>query len=479
MNDFIYRLILSALSLMLFYGIYRILLNKLALLNAGRIYLLITMMMALLLPLPWQRMLQSPAEIAFAVNLDMATVIPYTVQAESAGTFNWWNLAFYIYLLPAAFLFLFFLYSNLRLMILLRKGEEVNKYPVSCHVEQRETSFRRFLRSFTTFRMTGSDRGRIILLKQEVLPFSWFGRIVMSRKDYESRHAESIIAHELTHIRQYHFIDLLLAEMLIVLQWFNPAAWTYRSAVRDMHEYLADKGTIQSGYAIKEYQRLLASLAGPVTAGILSNNMKHSTLKNRFTMMTKSNNKRPATLRLALAIVAVALVGFGVFISACQTGSKEDEPENTEREIQDIPSDQVSIEKQPVIENPEDEYVEIQRGDSTYKVKAYDAKSGTFIIVQDQPTFMGGDEARIEYIKENLRYPDEAREKGIQGIVFVTFVVEADGSISNVRLLRGIGGGCDEEAVRVIENMPRWIPGKQRGQAVRVQFNMPIRFTLE
>jgi TonB family protein len=267
--------------------------------------------------------------------------------------------------------------------------------------------------------------------------------------------------------------------MLIVLQWFNPAAWTYRSAVRDMHEYLADKGTIQSGYAIKEYQRLLASLAGPVTAGILSNNMKHSTLKNRFTMMTKSNNKRPATLRLALAIVAVALVGFGVFISACQTGSKEDEPENTEREIQDIPSDQVSIEKQPVIENPEDEYVEIQRGDSTYKVKAYDAKSGTFIIVQDQPTFMGGDEARIEYIKENLRYPDEAREKGIQGIVFVTFVVEADGSISNVRLLRGIGGGCDEEAVRVIENMPRWIPGKQRGQAVRVQFNMPIRFTLE
>ena len=488
MNDFIYRLILSALSLMLFYGIYRLLLNRLALLNAGRAYLIITMLMALLIPLPWQRLMESPDEIAFVVNLDMATIIPYSAQTESAGTFNWWNLGVQIYLVPVVLLFLFFFYSNLRLMILLRKGEKVNPFPRSCHVEQRETSFTRFLSSFAAcptssfrqaFRMTRPENARVILLDQEMLPFSWFGRVVMSRKDYESRHAESIIAHELTHIRQHHFIDLLLAELLIVLQWFNPAAWAYRSAVRDMHEYLADKGAIQSGYAIAEYQRLLAMLAGPVTAGILSNNMKHSTLKNRFTMMTKANNKKPATFRLAIAIVAVTLVSFGVFISACQTGSEKAETEKTEREIIDIPPDQITIEEQPIIENPEDEYVEIQRGDSTFKVKAYDAKSGTYIIVQEQPTFAGGDEARINYIKENIRYPEEARAKGIQGTVFVTFVVEPDGSVTDVRILRGIGGGCDEEAIRVIEDMPKWVPGKQRGQAVRVQFNMPIRFVLE
>jgi TonB family protein len=528
MNDFIYRLILSALSLMLFYGIYRILLNKLALLNAGRTYLLITMMMALLLPLPWQRLLQSPAEIAFAVNLDMATVIPYTVQAESAGTFNWWTLAFYIYLLPAAFLFVFFFYSNLRLMIMLRKGEAVKLNPASCHVAQRETSFNRFFRSFTRFRITRPQIGKVILLEQEVLPFSWFGRIVMSRKDYESRHAESIIAHELTHIRQYHFIDLLLAEMLIVLQWFNPAAWTYRSAVRDMHEYLADKGTIQSGYAIKEYQRLLASLAGPVTAGILTNNMKHSTLKNRFTMMTKSNNKRPATFRLALAIVAVTLVGFGVFISACQTDREKTSQETGEFEpgtrtieikeqngsfllIYDGKTEKMDKDRYPELAN----FIGIHEfpaqlttgeGDEEIKIELWEHegslgimvkkpepeslypeldtsppdKSGkVFVVVEELPGFPGGNEARIKYISENVTYPEEAKEKGIQGVVFVTFVVETDGSISDVSVLRGIGSGCDEEAVRVIENMPRWIPGKQRGQAVRVQFNMPIRFTLE
>jgi len=456
MNDFIYRLILSALSLMLFYSIYRLLLNRLALLNAGRAYLIITMLMALLIPLPWQRLIESPAEIAFVVNLDMATIIQ-GVQTESAGTFNWWNLGFFIYLFPAVFLFIFFFYSNLRLMILLRKGEEVKWNPASCHVEQRETSFRRFLRSFTSFRMTGADQGKIILLEQEVLPFSWFGRIVMSRNDYESRHAKSIIAHELTHIRQHHFIDLLLAELLIVLQWFNPAAWAYRSAVRDMHEYLADKGTIKSGYAIVEYQRLLATLAGPVTAGILSNNMKHSTLKNRFTMMTKTNNRKPATFRLALAIVAVTMVSFGVFISACQTGTKKAETETTEQETIEVPSEQITDEQQ----TPTDISEEI------------------FIVVEEPPSFTGGDEARIKYISENIKYPEEARAKGIQGTVFVTFVVEADGAISDEKLLRGIGGGCDEEAVRVIESMPKWVPGKQRGQAVRVQFNMPIRFLLE
>lgn len=101
-----------------------------------------------------------------------------------------------------------------------------------------------------------------------------------------------------------------------------------------------------------------------------------------------------------------------------------------------------------------------------------------FTVVEDQPSFPGGEEARIRYLNENLRYPQMAREAGIQGTVFITFVVERDGSVTDVRVLRGIGGGCDEEAVRVVRNMPRWTPGRQRGQPVRVQFNMPIRFVL-
>ncbi len=101
-----------------------------------------------------------------------------------------------------------------------------------------------------------------------------------------------------------------------------------------------------------------------------------------------------------------------------------------------------------------------------------------FTVVESMPSFPGGDAARIKYLNENIKYPQMARESGIQGRVFVTFVVEKDGSVTDVKVLRGIGGGCDEEAVRVIKNMPKWIPGKQRGKPVRVQFNMPILFKL-
>lgn len=102
-----------------------------------------------------------------------------------------------------------------------------------------------------------------------------------------------------------------------------------------------------------------------------------------------------------------------------------------------------------------------------------------FTIVEEQPSFPGGEAALMEYLGKNISYPPMAKESGIQGTVFVTFVVEPNGSVTNVKILRGIGGGCDEEAVRVVKNMPAWKPGKQRGKPVRVQFNLPIKFVLQ
>jgi TonB family protein len=102
-----------------------------------------------------------------------------------------------------------------------------------------------------------------------------------------------------------------------------------------------------------------------------------------------------------------------------------------------------------------------------------------FTVVEEQPGFPGGDEARIKFLQSNLKYPEEAKELGIQGEVYMTFVVETDGSLTDIKVLRGIGGGCDEEAIRIIKNMPKWIPGKQRGVPIRVQFNLPINFRLQ
>ena len=102
-----------------------------------------------------------------------------------------------------------------------------------------------------------------------------------------------------------------------------------------------------------------------------------------------------------------------------------------------------------------------------------------FQIVEEMPQFPGGDAKLLEYVATHIKYPQIARETGIQGRVFVGFVVEPDGSISNVKLLRGIGGGCDEEAMRVIKSLPKWKPGKQRGKAVRVSYQIPVFFKLQ
>ena len=143
--------------------------------------------------------------------------------------------------------------------------------------------------------------------------------------------------------------------------------------------------------------------------------------------------------------------------------------ENDE-ETQDIEIDaevtQDEVLEEYVYEAPEIEEEEIQEEE-------------VFLSVEENPEFPGGPAKLLEYVQKNLKYPMMARESDIQGRVFVGFVVEKDGSISNVKVLRGIGGGCDEEAVRVVQSLPKFKPGKQRGNPVRVQYTLPIVFKLQ
>ncbi len=144
-----------------------------------------------------------------------------------------------------------------------------------------------------------------------------------------------------------------------------------------------------------------------------------------------------------------------------------------------IVDDDVELEEEFTIDMDADVFTEVQEFTPIQFEEEEEVDEDViFTVVEDQPQFPGGEEARQKFLEDNLRYPQMAREAGIQGTVFVTFVVETDGSVTDVQILRGIGGGCDQEAVRVVQMMPRWEPGRQRGQPVRVQFNMPIRFRL-
>ena len=129
----------------------------------------------------------------------------------------------------------------------------------------------------------------------------------------------------------------------------------------------------------------------------------------------------------------------------------------------------------------EDDYVTpgLIAVDWSETVKENPDEFGVYQIVDEMPEFPGGDAALLEFVSKNIHYPQEAREKGVQGRVFVGFVIEKDGSIGNVTLLRGIGFGCDEEAMRAVKMLPKWKPGMHHGEPVRVSYQIPILFKLE
>jgi protein TonB len=120
----------------------------------------------------------------------------------------------------------------------------------------------------------------------------------------------------------------------------------------------------------------------------------------------------------------------------------------------------------------------VDEGDASDQVIEQVVETQTFTVVEEMPTFPGGDESRIKFLQDNITYPQMAKESNIQGTVYVTFTTDEKGRVTDVQLQRGIGGGCDEEAIRVVKMMPPWNPGKQNGKPVRVRFTMNIKFTL-
>jgi len=194
---------------------------------------------------------------------------------------------------------------------------------------------------------------------------------------------------------------------------------------------------------LEEYARLLLNLAKPKNPGILVHNFNQFQIKKRLTMMTQPKSKW-----MARSMYAFALPLFACLFVLISCAPNED---------------------MPILEAQEDENIVITK---------MIMKEGVFDVVEDMPVPSGGMEGWNNYLRENLKYPTQARKMGIEGTVYVVFVVNTDGSMQDLAILRGIGGGCDEEAMRVIRNAPNWKPGQQKGKNVKVKMRLPIRFKL-
>ncbi len=302
-------------------------------------------------------------------------------------------------------------------------------------------------------------------------PFSWMHYIVMNRSDYEA-HDAAILAHERGHIRLRHSWDLLFVDLLTALQWFNPAMWMLRADLRAIHEYEADGEVLSLGINARQYQYLLISKAAGIGGYSLANGISHSTLKNRINMMLHKKSNRTSLLKL---FALVPIVGITLALNArtvndyVYDGPQKQNPVKKGKKNTTI---KVGTQEIKVTEAPKDDKAAtVTMNVVEEEQNATDEK--VFDVVENMPEFNGGAGALMQYLSHNIHYPEDT---DIQGRVIVSFVVDKDGSISNAQVVKSLHPSFDAEALRIINNMPKWIPGTQNGKPVNVKYAVPISF---
>ena len=283
-------------------------------------------------------------------------------------------------------------------------------------------------------------------------PFSWMRYVIASAQDLDENF-DMILAHERAHICLHHSWDLLFVQLCAMAQWFNPAAWLLKRELEAIHEYEADSATLRQGFDARQYQLRLFEEAVGVKFNTITNNFNNCSTKKRIIMMMKRQTSPWARLK-ALFVLPVAFAA--VTVISC-TSPKEKKTE-ANQEPASAPEMQVV----------------------TYAPQPKEAAQGeVFQVVEEQPMFPGGMGEMMKFLQQNVKYPKEAQDQGKQGRVIVQFVVNKDGSISNDTIVRSVDPLLDAEAIRVVRSMPNWTPGKQKGEAVRVRFTLPVTFRLE
>ncbi|WP_373843942.1 TonB family protein [Bacteroides heparinolyticus] len=454
MGLFFVYILKSSVCLAAFYLFYRLLMARETFHRFNRFALLGILLLSCLLPLIEVNVKQEPEVRQTMLTLEQLLMMAdaessATVGAVEEATVTWVQMALLAYLSGI----LFFAFRNacslMRLLMLLKSG---SRQHVDCYLPGRR------------------EHVTLIVHNKEVAPFSWMKYIVISRKDLEENGRE-ILIHELAHIRNRHSLDLLVADVCVFFQWFNPASWLMKQELQNIHEYEADEAVIEEGVDAKQYQLLLIKKAVGTRLYSMANSFNHSKLKKRITMMLKEKSSPWACLKYlyVLPVAAVAVTAFA-------------RPEVSEK-VEEISAVKVN-DLAAIVETKVAESV----GDTTkpagvtyVPVEVNEKLKGTPVltVVEQMPAYPGGMAALMEYFKENMRYPASAKERGLQGRVTVQFVVDKDGSIKEPKVIRSIDQELDEEALRLVKSMSKWESGRQNGEPVAVKFAVPVPFKLD
>jgi TonB family protein len=309
--------------------------------------------------------------------------------------------------------------------------------------------------------------------------FSALGYVFINAR-LTTEETEEILKHEQNHLDHNHFIDIIFIETVKVFQWFNPFIHLFNRSLRAVHEFQADEGCLRTGILVVNYQKLLMNQIFNTRVFTITNSFSNPTLiKKRMIMMTKQRSKSLANLKLLMVLPAIAIVMIAFSSCKGKTEKKETTTESiaptqpptvpqgdTEKKV--MMGDQPAPGEVPPPPPPPPPPFTVKNGDTTW------------FKVQVMPEFPGGDDALKEYIVKNVKYPDAAKNNGIQGRVIVRFVVTANGKIDNISVLKGVDPELDKEAIRVVSTLPAFTkPGFQDGKPVSVWYMLPINFSLK
>ena len=286
------------------------------------------------------------------------------------------------------------------------------------------------------------DGIRLVLTEADIPSFSWGRTIVMSRKDSEQNPV--ILQHEKAHIQKRHTLDILLFTAVTLVHWFNPLVWITLSELKLLHEYEADDAVLNHGIDATQYQLLLVRKAVGDKRFTLANGFQHAKLKNRIDMMLQAPSS--GWKRLSWLAILPFLAGTMFLCNPVRA-------------------------KVVPLETTPDQPVSVDFADTTQSVP--------FQLVEQKPTFQGGTAAEFsQWVNANLKYPQTAKDAGVQGRVTLQFTVYPDGSVRDTKVLRGAHPDLDAEALRVVSASPNWTPGYVKGEPVKVTYTFPVIFRL-
>ena len=446
MGVFFIYILKSSVCLVLFYLFFRLLLSKETFHRFNRMALLGVLFFSLLIPcievttrhqVEVQQAVLSIEQLLLMAELETTPANVGAVQETSA--ISWVQIVLLVYWAGILFLACRNIYSLICLFRLIHSGKHEK-------LEKGVT---------------------LVVHNQEIAPFSWMNYIVISRKDLEENGRE-ILIHEMAHIHHRHSVDLLVADICIFFQWFNPGAWLLKQELQNVHEYEADETVINEGVNAKEYQLLLIKKAVGTRLYSMANSFNHSKLKKRITMMLKEKSNPWARLKYlyVLPLAAIAVTAFA-------------RPEISEK-MEEISAVKVNDLAEIVQEKVLQDTVKVSKDEKKDDLVVSGVKSKEeeeiviFEVVEQMPEYPGGMSALQKYLSEKIAGSPMKGKAG--GRVMVGFTVAETGKIKDVRVLQSDEASLNQEAERIVSEMPDWIPGKQRGRPVPVKYTVPIRF---